>query len=67
MAIGQLKATGSGPNKKLAKKAAAQNLLTAMGYVKSDANPAKPALKGIDGSQDMAKDRKVSVSVIFIL
>lgn len=75
VAVGSLKATGNGPNKKLAKKAAAQNLLTAMGYAKPDititnnanaANPSKPALKTQEGSQDMSKDRKVRfIEILF--
>jgi hypothetical protein len=45
VAVGSEKATGSGPNKKLAKRAAAENLLQAMGYLKPTPQPVKPALK----------------------
>ena len=45
MSVGSEKATGSGPNKKLAKRAAAENLLQAMGYIRPTPTPTKPAIK----------------------
>ena len=38
-------AQGSGPNKKLAKRAAAEALLQIMGYSRPSLQPSKPALK----------------------
>ena len=38
-------AQGSGPNKKLAKRAAAEALLQLMGYSRPSLQPSKPALK----------------------
>ncbi len=40
-----LEAQGTGPNKKLAKRAAAEALLQEMGYSRPSLQPAKPALK----------------------
>ncbi|KAL0268852.1 UNVERIFIED_CONTAM: hypothetical protein PYX00_010660 [Menopon gallinae] len=60
VAVGQLKAAGSGPNKKLAKKLAAQNLLAVMGYAKHEGNATKLNMKSQDGAQDLNKDRKVT-------
>ena len=39
------KAQGTGPNKKLAKRAAAESLLQSLGYFRPSAQPGKPALK----------------------
>ena len=50
--MGSEKGTGSGPNKKLAKRAAAENVLLAMGYAKpAGPQPAKSAIKS-GGEQD---------------
>ena len=38
-------AQGTGPNKKLAKRAAAESLLQTLGYFRPSAQPGKPALK----------------------
>merc|ERR1711936_820418 len=43
--VGQQSTTGSGPNKKLAKRAAAEALLQLMGYSRPSLQPSKPALK----------------------
>ena len=52
MTVGSEKGTGSGPNKKLAKRAAAENVLLAMGYAKpAGPQPAKSAIKS-GGEQD---------------
>ena len=51
--VGSEKGTGSGPNKKLAKRAAAENVLLAMGYTKpAGTQPAKSAIKSGGGEQD---------------
>ena len=51
--VGSEKGTGSGPNKKLAKRAAAENVLLAMGYAKpAGPQPAKSAIKSGGGEQD---------------
>ena len=58
VSISNLKATGTGPSKKLAKKAAAENLLSLLGYGKPSDNhhqSIKPALKSQDKSQDGSK------------
>ena len=53
MTVGSEKGTGSGPNKKLAKRAAAENVLLAMGYAKpAGPQPAKSAIKSGGGEQD---------------
>ena len=62
MTVGNEKGTGSGPNKKLAKRAAAENVLLAMGYAKPAPQPARSAIKSDDhdevgegGAPDKAK------------
>lgn len=45
VSVGSTSAQGSGPNKKLAKKAAAEALLTQMGYSKPQPLPIKPSIK----------------------
>ena len=55
MTVGSEKGTGSGPNKKLAKRAAAENVLLAMGYAKPAPQPAKSAIKSV-GSDDDDRD-----------
>ena len=52
MTVGSEKGTGSGPNKKLAKRAAAENVLLAMGYAKPAPQPAKSAIKSGGGDDD---------------
>ena len=49
MTVGNEKGTGTGPNKKLAKRAAAENVLLAMGYSKPAPQPAKSAIKSAGG------------------
>jgi len=50
--VGQNSATGSGPNKKLAKRAAAEALLQVLGYSRGPSlQPSKPALKVASGDQ----------------
>ena len=44
------KAQGTGPNKKLAKRAAAESLLQSLGYFRPSAQPGKPALKNSSSS-----------------
>ncbi|KAF7997423.1 hypothetical protein HCN44_005994 [Aphidius gifuensis] len=45
VSIGQYSATGIGPNKKMGKRAAAEALLTQLGYSKPQIQPTKPAIK----------------------
>ncbi|KAJ4449022.1 hypothetical protein ANN_00416, partial [Periplaneta americana] len=58
VSIGQHSCTGTGPNKKLAKRAAAEGLLQLLGYSRPSAQPAKPSIKTGDTNQDMDKSRK---------
>ncbi|XP_051157811.1 double-stranded RNA-binding protein Staufen homolog 2 isoform X2 [Leptopilina boulardi] len=58
--VGQHSAQGIGPNKKLAKRAAAEALLTAMGYSKPQPQPAKPSIKMGDKDNTEGKSRKVT-------
>merc|ERR1719412_3356644 len=48
--VGQHSSTGSGPNKKLAKRAAAEALLQLLGYSRPTPQPNKPSLKSPGGS-----------------
>ncbi|XP_067010625.2 double-stranded RNA-binding protein Staufen homolog 2 isoform X2 [Anabrus simplex] len=59
VSIGQHSATGTGPNKKLAKRAAAEGLLQLLGYSRPTPQPAKPSIKTGD-NQEMDKNRKVT-------
>ena len=47
-------AQGSGPNKKLAKRSAAESLLQIMGYSRPSLQPAKPALKNTNSNGSTA-------------
>lgn len=58
--MGQHSAKGIGPNKKLAKRAAAESLLTQLGYSKPSPQPAKPSIKTGDSENTEAKPRKVT-------
>ena len=58
MTVGSEKGTGTGPNKKLAKRAAAENVLLAMGYAKPAPQPAKTAIKS-EGAAASDKGKKV--------
>ncbi|XP_021921213.1 double-stranded RNA-binding protein Staufen homolog 2 isoform X3 [Zootermopsis nevadensis] len=58
--VGQHSCTGTGPNKKLAKRAAAEGLLQLLGYSRPAAQPVKPSIKTGDTNQDMDKNRKVT-------
>ena len=54
--VGQQSTTGSGPNKKLAKRAAAEALLQLLGYSRPSIQPSKPAIKTAgDDRQDKGK------------
>ena len=46
-------ARGTGPNKKLAKRAAAEVLLQILGYSRPSPQPAKPALKGAASTESI--------------
>lgn len=59
--VGQCSAQGIGPNKKLAKRAAAESLLTQLGYSKPQPQPAKPSIKTGDSADNTeGKTRKVT-------
>ncbi|XP_011298017.1 double-stranded RNA-binding protein Staufen homolog 2 isoform X2 [Fopius arisanus] len=62
VSIGQHSAQGIGPNKKLGKRAAAEALLTQLGYSKPQAQPSKPSIKTADSenSTSESKPRKVT-------
>jgi len=54
--VGQQSATGSGPNKKLAKRAAAEALLQLLGYSRGPSlQPSKPAIKSPGDISDKGK------------
>merc|ERR1711962_1943773 len=57
--VGQQSATGSGPNKKLAKRAAAEALLQLLGYSRPGPQPGKPALRS-PGEGGGEKGRKLT-------
>nr|CAD7573233.1 unnamed protein product [Timema californicum] len=63
VSIGQTTCTGSGPNKKLAKRAAAEGLLEQLGYLRPTTQPVKPTIKAVvtdSLGQDLDKNRKVT-------
>ncbi|CAG2054393.1 unnamed protein product, partial [Timema podura] len=63
VSIGQTTCTGSGPNKKLAKRAAAEGLLEQLGYLRPTTQPVKPTIKAVVTDplgQDLEKNRKVT-------
>ncbi|RXG70345.1 Double-stranded RNA-binding protein Staufen-like protein 2 [Armadillidium vulgare] len=57
--VGTNSAQGSGPNKKLAKRAAAESMLQLLGYSRPQPQPAKPAIKLENSHSDSDKTRKV--------
>merc|ERR1719347_606750 len=57
--VGQQSTTGSGPNKKLAKRAAAEALLQLLGYSRPSIQPTKPALRS-PGEGGGEKGRKLT-------
>jgi double-stranded RNA-binding protein Staufen len=58
--MGQHSAQGMGPNKKLAKRAAAEALLTQLGYSKPQPQPTKPSIKTGESENTESKPRKVT-------
>lgn len=59
--MGQHSAQGMGPNKKLAKRAAAEALLAQLGYSKPQPQPTKPSIKTAGESENTEqKPRKVT-------
>ncbi|XP_037793787.1 double-stranded RNA-binding protein Staufen homolog isoform X1 [Penaeus monodon] len=58
--VGNQSAQGSGPNKKLAKRAAAENMLQLLGYSRPQPQPGKPAIKTDGAHSDPDKTRKVT-------
>ena len=67
--VGSHNAQGTGPNKKLAKRAAAESMLQLLGYSRPQPQPGKPAIKLESGGSgvhsDSDKARKVKNSNIF--
>ena len=59
--VGTQNAQGSGPNKKLAKRAAAENMLQLLGYSRPQPQPGKSAIKTDGANSDSDKTRKVSI------
>nr|XP_050861386.1 double-stranded RNA-binding protein Staufen homolog 2 isoform X3 [Vespula vulgaris] len=57
---GQHSACGYGPNKKLAKRAAAEALLAKLGYSKPQPQPTKPSIKTGESENTETKPRKVT-------
>ena len=66
MQVGQQHTTGSGPNKKLAKRAAAEALLQLLGYSRPSLQPSKPAIKTGPEIERQDKGKKVGKGVKFI-
>jgi len=58
--VGQQSTTGSGPNKKLAKRAAAEALLQLLGYSRPSLQPNKPALKTGSELERQDKGKKLT-------
>ncbi|XP_015522486.1 double-stranded RNA-binding protein Staufen homolog 2 isoform X2 [Neodiprion lecontei] len=58
--VGSNSAQGVGPNKKLAKRAAAEALLMQLGYSKPQPQPVKPSIKTGDNENSEGKPRKVT-------
>merc|ERR1712106_501079 len=58
--VGTQSAQGSGPNKKLAKRAAAENMLQLLGYSRPQPQPGKPAIKTEGHHTETDKTRKVT-------
>ena len=63
MQVGDQKCTGVGPNKKLAKRSAAEAMLQLLGYSRPSPQPAKPAIKSGDAQVGCYDDH----SLLFIL
>lgn len=59
--VGDQKSSGTGPNKKLAKRAAAEAMLLLMGYSKVQKQPSKPAIKA-PGAESTGDDKQRKVS-----
>ncbi|XP_066602861.1 double-stranded RNA-binding protein Staufen homolog 2 isoform X2 [Prorops nasuta] len=58
--MGQYSAQGMGPSKKLAKRAAAEALLSQLGYSRPQPQPVKPSIKTGDSENTESKPRKVT-------
>lgn len=59
VAVGENIAQGSGPNKKLAKRAAAESMLQLLGYSRPQPQPSKSAIKMDSNHVEAEKARKV--------
>lgn len=61
--VGEKLCTGSGPNKKLAKRSAAEQMLQLLGYSRPNRLPSKPAIKATEGQSivpGVGSDKKVT-------
>lgn len=58
--VGPHTCTGTGPNKKLAKRAAAEGLLQMLGYSRPHPQPSRPAMKSGGPEGDADRNRKVT-------
>jgi double-stranded RNA-binding protein Staufen len=58
--VGDQTCTGVGPNKKLAKRNAAEAMLQLLGYSRPSPQPVKPAMKSADGQGAAGNDKKVT-------
>lgn len=61
--VGDQSCTGVGPNKKLAKRTAAEQMLQLLGYSRPSPQPQKPAIKSADSSNaasTSSSDKKVT-------
>ena len=60
VAVGEQTCTGVGPNKKLAKRTAAEQMLQLLGYSRPSPQPQKPAIKTADSVSSGPSDKKVT-------
>lgn len=58
--VGEHKCQGVGPNKKLAKRSAAELMLQQLGYSKASPQPAKPSLRSSDATSGGGGEKKVT-------
>ena len=57
-------AQGTGPNKKLAKRAAAESLLQTLGYFRPSAQPGKPALKNSSSANSASSTQNNNTNAV---
>ena len=58
--VGDQVCTGTGPNKKLAKRDAAENMLQQLGYSRPSPQPSKPAIRSPENTAVSGGDKKVT-------